>query len=58
MKLNLDLDFYVQFENSDNEEWDFDSADEESMKAVSEYLGHHRTDRELMNAYLGAVPVK
>ena len=56
MGLNLDLDFYRQFK--DDEEWDFDSADQEAMKAVSEYLGHHRTDRALMDAYLLAVPVK
>ena len=55
MGLNLDLSFYRQFKD---EEWDFDSADQEAMKAVSEYLGHHRTDRALMDAYLGAVPVK
>jgi len=45
----MDLDCLDEFEEF---EFDYDSADEECMKAVSELLGHHRTDRALMNTYL------
>jgi len=49
-KLELDLSVLDEVEEF---EFNYDSADEESMKAVSELLGHHRTDRALMTTYLG-----
>jgi hypothetical protein len=54
MALRLDLS-----ELDDIEELDFnyDDADEDCMRAVSELLGHHRTDKALMGAYLGASPL-
>ena len=49
-KLELDLSVLDEIEEF---EFIYEEADEDSMRAVSELLGHHRTNRELMGAYLG-----